>query len=464
MPELDRRTPSQRVPVITPVPPPAGWERASEGRRIVVMLAGNPKVDPDDPGTIPERDAWSRIERTFGVAVASPFEGQVRLSQLNGLDENAFNPPPGEPPRRPLSSIIEVRLGAGVSPDLPALLGAVRRIPGVDEAFLASRRGRPPGTGGGAASLQGDQFYLGTAGVNASAVAAKGAAVTIIDIERGWGTPHPDLPAVALLDDSSEQIKAWKAHGTGVLGLLGALDNGRGIRGVAPDATLKGAVSRTFAGQLPPIGCPRIEVAITKALLPENSIWGDIILIEEQTNGLLPVEVQANNRTAILSAVGNGRVVVEAAGNGGLSLDDETWDNAFVFPPRVPPPDSGAIMVGAAWGVPPQAMPGSNHGARLDCFAPGWNIVTTKPPDSYTTDFGGTSAAAAIIAGAAAVVQGLARAVGGGPLTSRQMRRLLTNPDHCSARIDLPRRIGCLPDLELIAADPNAWADARANP
>ena len=73
--------------------------------------------------------------------------------------------------------------------------------------------------------------------------------------------------------------------------------------------------------------------------------------------------------------------------------------------------------------------------------------------DDYTSGFGGTSGASAIIAGVALIVQGAYKKTTGSTLTPLQMRRLLsetTTGTHCSTA---DCRIGVMPDLQLILRD-----------
>ena len=177
---------------------------------------------------------------------------------------------------------------------------------------------------------------------------------------------------------------------------------------------------------------------------------GDVILIEEQTYGWLPVEIEDLNRDVIRAAAQAGRVVVEAAGNGGLSLDIETWNDRHVLQCGHPDfYDSGAILVGAGTPTDPNvAMIGSKYGSRVNCFAAGYDVATTAPPDGYVSDFSGTSSAAAIIAGAAVLMQGYLKDAGITLLNSRQMRWLLST--YASATIGAPRNLGGMPDFELI--------------
>lgn len=79
-------------------------------------------------------------------------------------------------------------------------------------------------------------------------------------------------------------------------------------------------------------------------------------------------------------------------------------------------------------------LPFSNHGNRIDVQGWGRRVTTCGYGDLqegpsenywYTDEFGGTSAAAAVVAGVLACLQGFRRAKGLRPLTSRQARDLV---------------------------------------
>ena len=81
--------------------------------------------------------------------------------------------------------------------------------------------------------------------------------------------------------------------------------------------------------------------------------------------------------------------------------------------------DTGAIVVGASDKNDKQ-LEISNFGDAVNVYAPGTNLHTLLPNGLTTSNFGGTSGAAAIIAGKVALLQSIYS-----ELTPRQLRELL---------------------------------------
>ena len=210
---------------------------------------------------------------------------------------------------------------------------------------------------------------------------------------------------------------------------------------------------------------------------------GHIILLELQRVGPggynIPVEWWPDDLAAIMYATSLGLLVVEAAGNGhpstlqGVSLDAAMFDTADVgFPSGWRNPldrrhvDSGAIIVGA--GVPPvgtsrvdrSRMAYSNWGRCVDVQGWGDEVVTTgygckqggvDEDRWYIQDFGGTSAASAMVAGTLACVQGYRRRTRGLLLDSRRARALLratgSRQKADGSQFPLSQHIGPRPNL-----------------
>jgi hypothetical protein len=301
--------------------------------------------------------------------------------------------------------------------------------------------------------LQSHQGYLDAAPVGVSAEAAwsipggRGDGVQIFDVEWGWNFGHEDLidrslgvvHGPSLIDD----------HGTSVVGILGADDNGRGMKGVAHGAQIGGASAEL------PQGRWNVEDAILGAA--RQSFPGDVILLELETFDSKPYESVKCVFDIIQTVTAGQRYFIEPAGNGGLNLDGLGIGTA----------DSGAILVGAG-GAGLQSplrtrMSFSNFGSRVDVQGWGEGVATCggltandlqSDPDAglcYTGTFAGTSSASAIVAGVVACISGALRAAAPGapPLLPNLMRTLLRRHGTAQDPVNDPR-IGPLPDLQQI--------------
>lgn len=251
---------------------------------------------------------------------------------------------------------------------------------------------------------------------------AFGENVNIVDVEQGWNLNHEDLPpGIQLIHGSNNPSK--EDHGTAVLGILVGQDNGFGITGLCPLASIQ--VSSHYD---PYEDDKEIQLknAIHEAAQALNE--GDILIIEAERVLHGEVRVPAENwplvRTEIVNAVQAGIIVIEAAGNGGRDIAPYVTGN------------SGAIIVAAGKPGELTAIDASNWGDRVDLHAWGNNVVTTgkgdfysgnpaTTNDDYTNTFGYTSAATALVGGVAASLQGIYYANTGAKLTPDQMRTVL---------------------------------------
>ncbi len=315
-------------------------------------------------------------------------------------------------------------------------------------------------------------------------------------VEDYWNRYHVDLFGIhdGLAADSDPNHKAlagvcnrMSKHGTNVVGILLAEKNGYGVVGIASGAEL------VFVYPYVRHDGDKVVYSVADAINRATALLspGDVLLIEKHIYIIQkPVEVYPACYQAIRHAVAKGIIVVEPAGNGGCSLDDS-----------IRHPDSGAIMVGAAFAWSPQQHPSSllsrspidrtNYGVRVNVQAWGWRAYTTtgnrlleayrklndgglsvaddllrllnpigpmheKPENQDFGTFEDTSAASAVVAGAMVVASSIAKALDPEhkPIAPGKLRELLiqTGSRQVSYRSS-EKHIGPQPNLpELLRA------------
>lgn len=306
------------------------------------------------------------------------------------------------------------------------------------------------------------QRHLGAApdGVNVQAAWAvpggDGAGVRFVDIERGWTLDHEDLVGTNLRQLFGTIADDSRSHGTSVLGIVCARENGNGGVGLAPNPD-------------------QVSVASFYNLVRADALMagvnaldaGDVLLVEAQveipwSSGsiLAPVDFLPADWEVIHLATSRGIVVVEAGGNGTGNGHAPALDLDLI----TSLPDSGAIIVTAATSTAPHArLPFAPYGQRIDCYAWGENISTCSSNEDGATDryrprgnlagFAGTSGAAAIIAGVVLCLQGMATARGQ-RLNPYELRDILRDPRNgTEPDPGETTRIGAMPDLEKIVAN-----------
>jgi AcrR family transcriptional regulator len=337
-----------------------------------------------------------------------------------------------------------------------ALCDALNALPVVELARPAARPLPPPADLPPITpNLVPEQGYRAAApeGVGASDAArfpgTSGAGVSIADIEYEWVLAHEDLvlPTSSNIDSAtpSNPFPDQGDHGTAVLGVLGARQNGYGVSGLAPAATLLVVPANTVQFGYDPARAVTLAAAVLEP--------GDVILLEQQTwacaDQLGPLEWIPVVFDAVAAATAQGIVVVAAAGNGAADLDAPSCNGWFDRDLR----DSGAIIVGAGSPSTHARLSFSSYGSRVD--VQGWGAGVTSagygdrfdPGDvqqRYTSGFSGTSSASALVAGAVAAIQGAVLAAGDLPLSALEMRNLLTSTGTPQSGT---QQIGPLPNL-----------------
>ncbi len=222
-----------------------------------------------------------------------------------------------------------------------------------------------------------------------------GTGVTVGVLESGWDITHEDL-APNYDADASQPAAGSFDHGTATAGLVAAVaNNNHGGVGVAYGAK----VSRLYYGTASQIAD---AFAFRNDLnkIKTNS-WGPF------DNGYIAtissVELAAFEDAVTTGRAGLGEVIVWAAGNGAQNNDRVDYDpygsNRF------------SMAVGAIDFYDRHAIysePGSSlmlvTASDYDLASPDLGIYTTWGFNTYTSAFGGTSAASPIAAGVAALV------------------------------------------------------------
>jgi subtilisin family serine protease len=326
------------------------------------------------------------------------------------------------------------------------------------------------GSAAGSRNFEPAQGYLHSAprGIGAAEVwslaGAKGAGVTICDIEGNWNRSHEDLPAgIAQIGGTLINDIGWRNHGTAVLGEMISLPDSKGTVGISHQA--KAVVHSAIVN-----GVFNTAAAIVNAT---NALQaGDAILIELQATGpnnkFVAMQYWSDVFSAIVAATAKGITVVEAAGNGNENFQLAVFNGTGLQK------DSGAIVVGAgvpptnhfdndnayaSIGVPRSRIWFSNYGKIVNVQAWGWHVATLGYGDAqggasqnrwYTHRFSGTSSASPIVTGAVACLQGRSKAKNGVPLAPSQVRKILMTtgtPQVAGPGVPLSQRIGPLPNL-----------------
>ncbi len=292
--------------------------------------------------------------------------------------------------------------------------------------------------------------------------------VKFVDVEQGWLFDHESLNLHRIPNTGINYVPA-SDHGAGVMGIIMMRDGGSGAIGITPLA--KGSVMSLYR----PNGIFNTPDAIISALQFLDA--GDILLLECQSLDaddqfhLWPIEVQEANFDVIRLATALGVTVIEPVGNGNLNsstgncLDEYKNRSGRMILDRHHPDfkDSGAIIVAGAYSeVPHHKIYYTNFGNRVDCYAWGENILTAglhpmssgMANNTYTHQFGGTSGAAAIVAGVAIALQSMMEANHQCRLYPKQMREVLGSLCYgTDSGLGMDKDlIGVMPDLDKITS------------
>ena len=284
-------------------------------------------------------------------------------------------------------------------------------------------------------SLYGCQWHLrnqerGGEDINVEAVwvqGINGAGVNVVVVDDTVDYSHEDLSGnvnSSLNHDYGGRGGAYRPfdhHGTAVAGIIAARDNGTGVRGVAPRATVYGynllADGERHATDLNKAAAMSRKRNVTAV---SNNSWGP-------TDGPGLGSANQSWESAIDLGIregyeGKGVFYVFAGGNGGrghLENPDGTLVGGYVYNVRGRGDNSNLDELANYYAVTAVCAVNdadvrsvySEKGANLWVCAPSGDdgehrgIVTTENSDRYRRSFGGTSAAAPIVSGVAALLR-----------------------------------------------------------
>ena len=234
----------------------------------------------------------------------------------------------------------------------------------------------------------------------------RGDGIHIALVDDGLQHTHPDLSENVIAarnhdyEGRNNVFDPLETHGTAVAGLIAALDNDIGGRGVAPEASIYAynLIADDVSLFDHEVDAMTRHMAVTAV---SNNSWGWV------ATGL-PRGARAAWESAVERGVtegfgGKGIVYVWAAGNGHEENNNSNFDGFTNF---------HAVTAVCAVGYDDRRSDYSEMGANLWICAPSNSgryglpeIATTHQVGRYREDFGGTSAATPIVSGVVALMR-----------------------------------------------------------
>ena len=235
----------------------------------------------------------------------------------------------------------------------------------------------------------------GTQRIEAAGYNATGVDLFVIDT----GVSHTDVNITEAVDfrENSHDAADYDGHGTHIAGIAAAIDDDKGLVGVAPGVNVRSL--KVLNGNENSDG-DQVEMATVIAAV-------EYVTEQKLANPNRPMVVNLSLGAyigskqynaldeAIAASIANGVTYVVSAGNHGI-------DASTVTPAHV----KDAITVGA-YDLFDRFSPYSNHGKMVDILAPGSDIISLIPSTDESgynyVKMSGTSMAAGYVSGAAAL-------------------------------------------------------------
>jgi subtilisin len=222
--------------------------------------------------------------------------------------------------------------------------------------------------------------------------------IAIIDTGLAYGHPDLNIAGGVSYVTGVSSANDDNGHGTHVGGIAAAVNNGSGIRGVAPNA-------RLFAVKvLDASGSGSLSAILSGIDWVTRNASAKGIKVANMSLGFEGSSSSLN--TAIHNSIAAGVVYIVAAGNS--ARDATTFSPAnhaeVICVSAIADSDGkcGGLGSWTGYGYDDTFASFSNYGAVVDIAAPGVNIYSTYVNGQYAT-MSGTSMAAPHVAGAAAL-------------------------------------------------------------
>ncbi len=264
----------------------------------------------------------------------------------------------------------------------------------------------------GAPVMQAQSLPTGVDRIDAELNVNKGSGIGVAVIDTGIDLTHPDLASHVVAGKNCVRTMKTPAddngHGTHVAGTIGALNNGVGVVGVAPETTLVAVkvLDQNGSGSWSSIICGIDWVTANAAKynikVANMSLGGGGTSDNncgKSNNDALHRALCTSRDAGITYVVAAGNSAVNAAGSVPAAYDDAVITVSALVDTNGKP---GGLGTATSYGADDTFASFSNYGSVVDIGAPGVNITSTWKGGAYNT-ISGTSMATPHVSGAAAL-------------------------------------------------------------